>query len=432
MLAGINGILGVSYAPPIDPALLLSLVRDSSNIYSDISSYLRIVENNNIQVNLPNTDNRFNPAGYFTGGGLTYTNSNPISYDAQTNLVDINSTLQAWIYPTLLSNGGIYTIISKDNHNINLAYSFGINVDGSGNKYLRLTTNNAVDSLSFPISIQINQWSHVAVTVSSSHIATFYVNGISVGSGNITLTNASAPLYVGRSSYGGASFRFLGLLSHVEVARTLRYSGNFTPGIYDPDGNTALFVRMNQADEFSDLAGLGTVSNENTTIEFLPIVRLPFNGVNSYLSVSDLVGLTNLVNFTIETTITCSAQIHPYPNIIATQAGWSVDCFALRFSNTEYINKFSAHWNPGDPIINSGADYAVDISRIVALTYDGVNLKLYVDSALTSTVAVSGRILNFNKDAQALRVGGGQWDGDDGYFKGVIDTLKIWNYAKDY
>ena len=60
----------------------------------------------------------------------------------------------------------------------------------------------------------------------------------------------------------------------------------------------------------------------------------------------------------------------------------------------------------------------------VAATYDGGNLRLYVNGALIRTQAVSG---NISETTGAFRIGGNSSWGE--YFSGLIDEVRIYNHA---
>ena len=58
------------------------------------------------------------------------------------------------------------------------------------------------------------------------------------------------------------------------------------------------------------------------------------------------------------------------------------------------------------------------------MTYDGANLRFYVNGTLVGTQAVTG---NITTSAQALRIGGNAVWGE--FFAGLIDDVRIYNRA---
>jgi hypothetical protein len=60
----------------------------------------------------------------------------------------------------------------------------------------------------------------------------------------------------------------------------------------------------------------------------------------------------------------------------------------------------------------------------LAATYDGANLRLYVNGALAATTAITG---NIAATANPLRIGGNAVWGE--YFSGLIDEVRVYNRA---
>jgi hypothetical protein len=61
----------------------------------------------------------------------------------------------------------------------------------------------------------------------------------------------------------------------------------------------------------------------------------------------------------------------------------------------------------------------------LAVTYDGTNMRLYVNGALVRSVLRSGAILS---SAGALHIGGNEvWGGE--FYAGLIDEVRIYNRA---
>jgi hypothetical protein len=60
----------------------------------------------------------------------------------------------------------------------------------------------------------------------------------------------------------------------------------------------------------------------------------------------------------------------------------------------------------------------------IATTYDGANMRIYVNGVLVATRAQAGNLAVGN---QALRIGGNNVSGE--FFKGLIDEVRIYNRA---
>jgi hypothetical protein len=61
----------------------------------------------------------------------------------------------------------------------------------------------------------------------------------------------------------------------------------------------------------------------------------------------------------------------------------------------------------------------------LAVTYDGVNLRLYVNGTQVSSIAKTGAI---RTSTNQLQIGGDSLYGQ--YFNGLIDEVRIWNVAR--
>lgn len=128
-------------------------------------------------------------------------------------------TVAAWIHPRELRQGGIVTLGGY-------GYTHGWVFDMPNNQgVLRLETANAGNQhngtvQSPPGAIRVNQWQHVAVTVTREDNGTrLYVNGLEVARGTIggaDLGNPSLPLQIGRVH--GANL-FKGLIDEVHLYR---------------------------------------------------------------------------------------------------------------------------------------------------------------------------------------------------------------------
>jgi len=126
-----------------------------------------------------------------------------------------NFTVEAWAN---LKDVGVYGRIF-DKANILLYYftSYGTSVYGQPNSYvLSITSTTAGTSTVYwlPQAVQLGAWNHYAVTVSSSNVYTFYINGVAqpmlqysyggvvgaTGTPGPVNSNAANPLYIGCSA----------------------------------------------------------------------------------------------------------------------------------------------------------------------------------------------------------------------------------------
>ena len=78
------------------------------------------------------------------------------------------------------------------------------------------------------------------------------------------------------------------------------------------------------------------------------------------------------------------------------------------------------------PSVGGVTPLAINTWYHVAGTYDGTNLKVYVNGVLDGTVAYSG---NFISTANELKIGGGLSNNTE-YFPGSISDVRLWNVAR--
>ena len=78
------------------------------------------------------------------------------------------------------------------------------------------------------------------------------------------------------------------------------------------------------------------------------------------------------------------------------------------------------------PWVSGTTTLAINTWYHVAGTYDGTNLKVYVNGVLEGTYAYSG---NFSSTANELKIGGGLSNNTE-YFPGSISDVRLWNVAR--
>jgi len=113
-------------------------------------------------------------------------------------------TISAWVYPTTSGNartiwGGYKSLSSHELWSL-------LRIDSGNLKYWYADTNGAYRSATGP-SISLNSWSHIAVTIDSSRVIKFFVNGTQQGANQTLLGLSSAPAssvewWIGQSQAG--------------------------------------------------------------------------------------------------------------------------------------------------------------------------------------------------------------------------------------
>jgi glucose/arabinose dehydrogenase len=149
---------------------------------------------------------------------------------------------------------------------------------------------------------------------------------------------------------------------------------------------------------------------------------LSFNGTNALVTVPDANSLDLTTGMTLE------AWLNP-----TTTGGW-VDAFGKEttddvvysiYSSTP-ANRPTGYIRKGGVFSQAAAVSPMTLNNWthLATTYDGANLRFYVNGTLISTTAATGAIDTSNG---VLRIGGNSIFGE--YFKGLIDEVRIYNRA---
>ncbi|MEQ8605710.1 MAG: LamG-like jellyroll fold domain-containing protein [Rhodospirillales bacterium] len=211
-----------------------------------------------------------------TGNGLYFDGNDSgvqIPHSAYFQLTS-EYTIGAWIRPDALS--GVQRIIAQEAETTLDGFSFALNDDGLrlsyyGQEDLEIPASALADA---GVSLKAGQWAHVAVSIDSDYDATFFVNGIDVG----TIANTVTPTFnVGEALRIGSAVNstpevfeeFTGVISNVGL-----WSSTFNEaqvrdeinGMLDPSaGNVLGYWPLNDGagTEISDQSGngnTGTVS----------------------------------------------------------------------------------------------------------------------------------------------------------------------------
>ena len=113
-----------------------------------------------------------------------------------------------------------------------------------------------------------------------------------------------------------------------------------------------------------------------------------------------------------------------YPSILCNSINWATGTLGIRYDNAGGDKKFGVWWNPSDPEIMGSTQHEPDAWYHIAVTRTGTSLILYVNG-INEGSSVCGVAEELDLSKSILRLGYGQWDGVNGWFKGWIDELRI-------
>jgi hypothetical protein len=253
----------------------------------------------------------------------------------------------------------------------------------------------------------------------------FYVDGVAFGS-----PDTAAPYSVSWNSATAANGQ------HTVTARAYDAAGNTTTsaGVTVTVSNTPVVAGLVAAWGFDDAAGTtasdssghnltGTVSNTAWTTAGKFGGALAFNGTSSWVTVAD----NNLLDLT--TGMTLEAWVKPnslsgWTNVIMKERGTTGLNYALYASDNTGQPPAGYVYRGSDINAVGTTALAIGAWTHLATTYDGANLRLYVNGALVRTRAVTGTLAN---TANPLRIGGDLPWGE--YFNGLIDEVRVYSRA---
>lgn len=359
-----------------------------------------------------------------TGAGLTITGT--------------TITVEAWIYPTAFAtNYWEGSIIAKDNP---LYKGYVLRCGGTGQLSfaLGLVGDAWVDAISPNNALALNQWQHVAGVYDGSALL-LYVNGIQVQSTSESRSiagDASRKLMIGASP-GGWTRYFTGRIDEARIWNVARSAAEIRDKMFKGAvTGTGLVASYQMTDgsgtTLTDNSGnghTGTLSI-NTTWETSPI-RFTANAL-SFDGTDDVVTISRKAEHDISSAITLEAWVYAtkssgVQNVIAKSAaggssgyifprtddGWTNTTFWLYIAGSGW-RAFSAPF-PGR-----------DAWHHLAATYDGSNVKIYVDGTLQTTQAQTGAIATSNSIAITL----GNQPGLNEFFGGAVDEVRVWDIVR--
>ncbi|MCX6275512.1 MAG: T9SS type A sorting domain-containing protein [Bacteroidetes bacterium] len=165
---------------------------------------------------------------------------------------------------------------------------------------------------------------------------------------------------------------------------------------------------------------------------------LQFDGVSSFVTISPQTGLDITGPITIEAWINPSSfGFNSAQNSIVCKHGWSSGegGFVLRCGGTGElsfniagidVNQFPVSWVE---VVSSNGILSLNNWYHVAGTYDGNELKCFVDGNLAGTTAFQGTIAPSTSYPLALGRLADPVYGPDRYFSGAMDEVRIWSRA---
>lgn len=300
---------------------------------------------------------------------------------------------------------------------------------------ITVTDNNA--SLAVPASVTIPQGASQAnftatagtLTGDSVAVVTASFNGVSQATSislmsvpSLTsLTCTPTTLTYGASATCTVAFsRALPAASTIALSATSATSVASAPGLVAAYGfNEASGTELNDS---SGNTNKGTISGASWNTAGRYGAALSFNGTSSRVDIPGTASLNLTTGMTMEAWVR--------PNVVPT--GWRSILTKEKTGGLVYglygnsdTNRPSAHVSIGwEQDTRGTAQLAVNTWTHLTGTYDGTNLRIYVNGVLASTKMIGGSLPT---STGMLRIGGNVVWGE--YFSGLIDEVRIYNRA---
>ena len=405
-------------------------------------------------------DNAFdtsNSTGYINKGAVFNGSSSKINLTAGSFTYTSQFSITAWIKlkstqanQTILEN---YDYLSSTSRGFNFRVHTGDKLKFDG-YYSDATRTDALSSTSIPL----NTWTHVAAVYNSTNSSIkLYINGSEVSyttqTYNAMQYHSNCAVNIGALTYGTGSGAgsndqqwFNGHIDELRVyddaltATEIGYIANNTTASI-PTGNlVALYSFEGNANDSTAYPINGTASNviydysgtaSNVTYATGKFGKAAvFNGSNSYIYAANSVQQPT-TNFSVSVWVYLDSNSSNGYGIVGnfqsvssgSQKGWVI-------ARSSADTKFS-FWADGTANSNGGKVVGTTVIQTgvwyhVVGTYDGTNVKIYVNGILENSVAYSSTPGTTN---QPLVIG--RWYGNfnDYYTDGKIDQVRIFDSA---
>ncbi|MDZ8262871.1 LamG-like jellyroll fold domain-containing protein [Nostoc sp. ChiQUE01b] len=296
--------------------------------------------------------------------------------------------------------------------------------------------------------LETGKWIHLAATIDSSGNGKLYKNGTEIQSGKIQLPgNLNRSLnYIGRSNWTQDGY-FDGRMAEVRLWNRTRSVEELQQDLHHRlEGKEAGLVQywpLNEGtsnianDKFNIINQAiiygATWQQQQTSIQAdthtnLPAYFLSFDGID------DFVDIGKKPEFKIEKTLTVEAWVYPeqqkqwagiFGNIFDT--GFTESGYGLCLDGASGVNFACTPEKRGIQYLSSGSKtLTLSQWQHITGTYNGQEMKVYVNGVLKATKAISANKINYNPENN-LRIGVYQDDNEAYNFKGKIAEVRLWN-----
>lgn len=384
------------FAPSTTPFTAISntvlLTCQSNHFIDNSTNAFTITKSGDVTVN------RFSPfassSAYsaVTNGGSVYFDGTgdylKVSSGTPLNFGSSNFTVEFWIYPMKVGAAMVF-LSSKDNGTQSGDIDIRCDYIGTSSTTFYIYGGGTNFSASFTGNI-LNRWTHVAL-VRNGGTVTFYLNGVSVGSGaggTQGTTNLAAINIGGGSGLPSAGYENVtGYISGLRVVNgSAVYTGAFTPPTTPPSNitNTTFLANFTNAgivdgSMMNDLETVGDTQISTSVFKY-GTGSIYFDGTGDYLTQSSGQQVSfGTGDFTIEAWIYFLSTAYPAQSgiMFGSGVGWTLYIYPSNRLQWGTISPQSpANLLTGNTTLTTGRWYHIAVTRrsgTVNLWVDGVS-----------------------------------------------------------
>lgn len=349
-------------------------------------------------------------------------------------------TLQAWVKVDTLSMPKGYIVAKSDGFaHPDMNDEYGLFIAGHDVNF-HVSGPGGASYLTFPVAAnainEVGRWYFIAATWSGSTYA-IYIDGTLASSGAAnpgTTPVGFAPLTVGQIGHWSWTY-FQGIIDEVKIYNYARTASDIQSD-YNAVATSGLVGYWKFDEGSGTIAYDSSGSGNNGVIHYAAWVNgavgkaLQFNGADSWIEIPNSPTLTGLSQITLEAWIK-EESIPSRPNgIISKCDGWAPPTNAEYFLGTVDGGRVFFETDNGVAIFSSqSAQLITQVGRWyhVAGTWSGNSYIIYVDGQQVLSGTCTPQTTRSNTlPVQIGRHGDWPWV----YFQGIIDEVKIYNYAR--
>ena len=360
-----------------------------------------------------------------------------VSDDDEFHFNTSDFTIEAWIYPLDFGDyRGIYHQgESSGNYYMN---SLELKSTGALRWLIRNSGTTVLDINTNASTLTANTWQHIAATREGNYFK-LWINGVlSKTSASIStaLDNLTYDVHIGNRVIGGTpSYQYYGYMDEVRVTNgTALYTAAFTPSTERFKNGAWLDISGNENNgNFINEVGTGTSHYRVGDVIYPAGTNsaryLEFDGSDDYINLPSESNFISGNQVTVEAWVTTDVT-GSYKKIFITSENngtQNVTAVYLSLGNSASSGAYFGVYNTSNTNATAlhGSYLSTGTWTHLTGTYDGSNVKIYVNGSLSSTTSLTGNIRTGSNGIGRIS---GYMSGNE-IWDGKLASLKVYNKA---